>query len=1145
MKNFATSILTLFASIMTLISYGQELPKVIPPSPTVSNLMQFEEVPISYYTGQPNISVPIYSKALTGDLAVNIGLSYNTQGVQINNNSSWTGTSWSLNAGGTISRTVRGEADEITKATSHNQTGIYHLDDYWNYTDPNVDKAKFNYLVTGDNIDKYDNKPDLFQFNFMGYSGRFIILKEGNTLVPKFISKTGVFKIEFNHNTNYKISDFTVTDTKGYVYTFDVIEISDTTPFTGTKTQNPSSTFNVSTNLTGYPVNSAWHLSKVETSNGSLLMTIAYQAVTENYAVSTTNTTSKIANYGIGYNALVSNSYNQGILEPAESYSYQSILSITQKISEINFTRDNIQVQFNIDAGYTHPETGGRTLDKIKILDISDINNIIENKQYQFNYEETIDNSQIKRLWLMKVTETAGSISHDYSFQYTNKQDLPGFNKDDIRGDSWGYYSGINVGSYSCSPIIYSDEIVQTGLLKSIEYPTGGFKEFDFEHNSYSYYQDELIGIEDYRKNPRNTNVLSDFTDDFEHNNQQYPGGTVAIDTLTLDYEQNIFVSSWIEGDDSSPAGYLNDYMIRIHGGNNFERYVVLNEQCTMLSNIPAGTYEVELAPYNNLTTADYTIKGDFRVTYSQLIANPKQEMIGGGVRIKEIRFMDNLLVRKPVKRITYEYNAQTNDSLSSGVIDSNGDRLERTYLKDTDRYLFGTSDNSCGAFISTNIKYAVIEKGVNVEFSQGSYVGYRHVKAYETGNGSSTYSYTSPYDYPSADATFDFEQPKPKENLDYKRGLLLEQITFNQSKDTLKIVSYKDINGDPNYELQEDLLFIDRSVFRPNCSLLQLFTDWSFYNSGTVQNQVPSETPGINCPPPTGGTRPCGEFPPIPREFYSGWAKLKGTTTKDYFYDGATTLVKESRQENTYNSLNYQISNQDSFYDEGGIEQHLETKYYYPVGISLDSNTQTIKDRLVDLNKVNEVLEIESYKNSIKLNETNNIYFEFATDQVLPEYVKASKGNDTPEPRINFHKYDEYGNPLEVSKTNGIRIIYVWGYNDTKPIAKIINHSYDNISSSLLILINDAKTASNIDNDIVSENVLKTKLDDLRSHPDLVNAQISTYTYDPLIGITSVKDTRDYSMTYYYDDFNRLKYVKDKQGNILSQNEYNYKNQY
>jgi hypothetical protein len=35
-----------------------DLPTIIPPSPTVAALMKFEEVPVSNYTGVPDISIP-------------------------------------------------------------------------------------------------------------------------------------------------------------------------------------------------------------------------------------------------------------------------------------------------------------------------------------------------------------------------------------------------------------------------------------------------------------------------------------------------------------------------------------------------------------------------------------------------------------------------------------------------------------------------------------------------------------------------------------------------------------------------------------------------------------------------------------------------------------------------------------------------------------------------------------------------------------------------------------------------------------------------------------------------------------------------------------------------------------------------------
>lgn len=47
--------------------------------------------------------------------------------------------------------------------------------------------------------------------------------------------------------------------------------------------------------------------------------------------------------------------------------------------------------------------------------------------------------------------------------------------------------------------------------------------------------------------------------------------------------------------------------------------------------------------------------------------------------------------------------------------------------------------------------------------------------------------------------------------------------------------------------------------------------------------------------------------------------------------------------------------------------------------------------------------------------------------------------------------------------------------------------------------------------------------------------------TYIPLIDENSITNSKSYTISYKY---NRLKQVKDADGNILSQNKYHYKNQ-
>lgn len=143
----------------------------------------------------------------------------------------------------------------------------------------------------------------------------------------------------------------------------------------------------------------------------------------------------------------------------------------------------------------------------------------------------------------------------------------------------------------------------------------------------------------------------------------------------------------------------------------------------------------------------------------------------------------------------------------------------------------------------------------------------------------------------------------------------------------------------------------------------------------------------------------------------------------------------------------------------------------------------------------------------------------------------------------LDYNKYDDKGNILETSKPNGINNVYVYGYNKTLPIAKIDNILYSSIPQAT---ITNLQALSNSDNDNCNnssckEQLLRVALNNLRTTFPL--AMITTYTYDPIVGVTSVTDSRGDCVYYSYDEFQRLKEVRDNDGNIISNNEYHYKN--
>ena len=127
-------------------------------------------------------------------------------------------------------------------------------------------------------------------------------------------------------------------------------------------------------------------------------------------------------------------------------------------------------------------------------------------------------------------------------------------------------------------------------------------------------------------------------------------------------------------------------------------------------------------------------------------------------------------------------------------------------------------------------------------------------------------------------------------------------------------------------------------------------------------------------------------------------------------------------------------------------------------------------------------------------------------------------------------YKIDANGNPIEKNRINGIFVSYIWGYNGLFPVAKIENKSYNSLPPSLRDNIVNATPGN-----------MERALNALRADSSLQDAMITTMTYDPLVGVTTITDPKGDTQTYFYNEFGQLEKVEDKQGNILQENKYNY----
>jgi len=146
--------------------------------------------------------------------------------------------------------------------------------------------------------------------------------------------------------------------------------------------------------------------------------------------------------------------------------------------------------------------------------------------------------------------------------------------------------------------------------------------------------------------------------------------------------------------------------------------------------------------------------------------------------------------------------------------------------------------------------------------------------------------------------------------------------------------------------------------------------------------------------------------------------------------------------------------------------------------------------------------------------------------------------------PDYTFDLYSDKGNMLQYHKEDDISNSFIWGYNNTLPVIKAINLT----NTALITLLSSATDnfevlLTNIGDMTtdVQKNLWKSFNTLLRNNTPALS-MIYTYTYKPLVGMTSQTDPNDITIYYEYDAFGRLKLIRDADNNILKTYEYHYK---
>lgn len=1120
-------ILTYASNILAQTEY---MPKVVPPSPNASSLGKFVDIPVSYHTGIPNINIPIWDVKAREGLSLPISVSYHSGGIKVEEIASWVGLGWSLNAGGCITRSVVGIADE-----SH----FGYLNNNITYSDViNYTESEQISLYNSIQSESTDLEPDNFYFNFANHTGRLIIDKSNNEIytVPYYN-----WKIESNED----FTQFTIVTEDGTEYIF------------GKSWNNARTANEITTSFTYSDVRpvtspqtyiSTWYLTDIFSPNGIGHIQLFYETFDITYCLR---------------NSMVRR-YAERFRGCAQSHSPSGSSTSTTDIS-INACRltqiSSSQVDVYFNKGDERTDlSGDYVLDNIRINNKQ--NNI---RYFYFGYDYfyasgglssnsctlTDENSRRYRLKLTSITERFGlEEKPPYLFEYNNQQ-LPERLSNSV--DHWGYYNGQN-GSGNQNLVPYMEfqnlfgtitqldganrtphpEAVKAGLLESIVYPTGGRTEFYYEnHVAYTTDFDFEASLSSNWEQKFRLNS-SNLSQSFNHD-----GSKVKI--VVRDY--NTYSNNKCSFDVRCYDGTMGDcgYYINIYSGGSLlwrtsgevrDGYMEWELDDINLT----GSITVELDACSQSTGIEDVFVTVYNCpTCNNNLSLPYDKTIGGA-RIKEIRHIDNINENNTISYL-YKYEV---DGHSSGLITRKPKYDYFTY------YLMGPPCD--GLFSEYRVFNRLAVSQVPLTYAQGSHIGYSHVQVYNKKingpTGKTEYEYTSTIDYPDnsvGSSSFPFPPPVI---YDWKRGKLKRESNYSYN------------NGYTEVSRIENEYSSKYGAFRKRIDGIKIGIT-SF--SGSVY-----------------GGAIISDYSMLTHGFY------KSRTIKKHFYNGNSLIISTDYY---YDNDDYFILSKIEKTESDGII--TETEFNYPFNYPDNS---LLMD-MVNENMLNPVVEQITTRDEVQIDGIIQNYNIYNTNDYFTSSVEKFD-EDVYNTKITYDDYDQYGNLLQYTNNEtGLSNTIIWDeygnpkaeainaikehvfytsfeegngdisdkkYSLTGNIFKTAGYSLanqfsDNVRTGQDYILTYWWKASLVDNwelqkeyynnftegTTISTSKTTGYIDELRFHPKM--SKINTFVYKPLIGITSNNDQNNVITFYEYDQLGRLTVVRDQNKKVLKAIDYNY----
>jgi len=223
LKQIVILLIILFIKSSPIIGQTINEIDVLIGSPEAAEFAKYGNLDVNMFKGVPNIKIPIYNLELK-DFSLPIYLSYDAGGIRVDQLATYTGLGWSVHAGGQISSLVNIQNDARNPRDFPEDYATFNP----NLWEPSMGsgKERDDYLYAWRIFDPVfgsipkNRKPDIFYFNYLGKSGKFVA--KINTIDSPMSEFSSVPFV--NHSISFDNFTFKILDEHGNRFTFGEVE---------------------------------------------------------------------------------------------------------------------------------------------------------------------------------------------------------------------------------------------------------------------------------------------------------------------------------------------------------------------------------------------------------------------------------------------------------------------------------------------------------------------------------------------------------------------------------------------------------------------------------------------------------------------------------------------------------------------------------------------------------------------------------------------------------------------------------------------------------------------------------------------------------------------------------------------------------